>query len=99
MRNYVSPLLFLCGMIACSTLGFEDKGVYVLDPALSNLRGHDPAGKDDKPLADCNATPGPDGKLQYKCVAHFLADYQALLVEIDSLQQQLSACQASKGGG
>lgn len=97
-RDNIKLGLVVLGLVACSTSGFVDQGVYVLDPINSNLRGHAEDGSQDRHLSDCDPEPNPSPSphLAYRCVTHFNADYQILLNKIADLETQLVACQQGK---
>lgn len=92
MRNLYPAVLGTILLFSCAST-FTDK-VYVIDAPNNNLRAPDP--KDDRLMSDCDPKALPSGKIEYKCVAHFLSDYQALLNKIAELQSQLDSCQNSK---
>lgn len=97
MKKY-GYLIVVAGLLAaCTSLAFKDT-VYVLDSPNSNMRGHNPDGSDDKPLASCDPSPlpSPNTGLHYPCVVHYIPDYRALLDEVDRLQKALIACQAGQ---
>lgn len=89
MKYFISGLLLL--FASCASFAINDPHT-ILDPVSHTLRGATPA--NDRPESDCDPVKGPDGSLQYQCVVHKFPDYQALLISISSLQNQLKACQA-----
>lgn len=91
MKRLALELGVLVTLVSCTSVGFQDKNVYVMDGPNQNLRAHDQ--KNDRHLSDCDPQILPSGQIEYKCVAHFLADYQAILVKINALEKDLESCQ------
>lgn len=82
-------ILVLGALTACAH-AFTDPH-WVLDPPNHNLRGATAA--QDRPESDCDPVKQADGTLQYQCVAHTFAAYDALLKQVAQLEDELKACQ------
>lgn len=87
-------LAMVMALAACAHGDIVDPH-WVLDPPNHTLRGKTP--NDDRPESDCDPIKKPDGTLQYQCVAHTFSNYQALLIQIVQLQDELKACQQGRG--
>lgn len=85
-----APLILVLSLLACSSFALNDPH-WIMDPPNKNLRGAAPA--DDRPESVCDPVKQSDGTLQYQCVAHTFANYQAILVRIAQLEEELKACQ------
>jgi hypothetical protein len=78
---------------ACVSAAIDERH-FVFDPTTRTLRGPKP--KDDRKEDDCAPEKLPDGTIRFKCVVHFMPDYEALQMELARLRTELKACQEDK---